>query len=181
MTALAEPRTITETAIGTDWESLTNAGTQARKFMDDSKFFLGDLAGLVTGNHGENALGKYATDIEVNVATLRGYERVSGFYPSSARAYNSLSWSHYRLAIRAGDKALAFLAECDKNGWSVSEANRELVRREGKPVPPKKLWDGKLRVVRFEDEWTVLLNGVSIADLGAYEGREIQVVIHEAK
>lgn len=184
MNALAEPRIAADVPETDDeWESLISEGQAAAKAKDRSKWRLGDCAVKVVKRYKENALGKFAAEIGEETATMRGYERVAAFYEKSARVQYSdaISWSHFRLAIRAGENALAFLAECDANGWSVATANRELVRREGKPVPPRKLFDGVLEVCDFVDEWTAVVRGVSEADLGSYRGRRVQVIIREVQ
>jgi hypothetical protein len=171
-----------ESAIGTSWEELTQAGETARSNMDDWRWFLGDLAGVVTGVHGENALGKYATGISINYKTLQGYERVSSFYTKKpARGALNLSWSHYRLAMELGKQSAAFrfLRECSDGSLSVAESVRLLRKKQKRPVPPRKLFEGSLDVEGFPEQWKTVLAGIGWDDLGKYEGKRIRAIFYE--
>lgn len=185
MTTLAEPNAITEAVVDTEWESLTTEGIEAAQAMDRNRWYIGDLAGKVVGRYGENAIGKYAGEIQVNQKTLEGYERVSGFWTKkSARgAFVNLSWSHYRLAMELGtqSKAFRFLRECSDNSRSVAESVRALRKIQKRPVPPKKLFEGSARVLGFPADYDVLLHGVGAVDLGGFVGRDVRLLIYEVE
>jgi hypothetical protein len=158
MTAAIAP---TESAIGTSWEELTSAGQEAAKHMDTGRWLLGDLAQAVKATYGEDKLGQYASLVSVKAQTLRGYERVSSFYARgelSRPEYENLSWSHYRAAMRLKDTdaALDFLKQCADETLTVESAEVELIKRLGKPVPPRKLFEGNVRVLARNQLGTLL-------------------------
>lgn len=154
-----------------DWETLADTGRMIREQQDRDRWLLGDLAEKVHKVYGENSLAKFAGDIQVPTKTLRDYHRVSRFYPSAARAeFPALSWSHYRLAIRAGDldKAMTRLEQAEGNNWPVAELDKQ--------IGGKKHWKKV-----FEVEGTP--GGTLVAELSDLIqnqlGKTIRVVISE--
>lgn len=128
------------------YEALISAGIAAYDAKDRAHFTLGQLAAAVEKDYGNDALGAYAADINAERARLAEYRTVWNFYEMSAVAdyydtFANLRYSHWRDAMRLGDKAaaLSFLAEASDGGLKVEAARVELAKRLGKPVPGRKV------------------------------------------
>lgn len=131
------------------YEALISAGIAAYDAKDRAHFTLGQLAAAVEKDYGNDALGAYAADINAERARLAEYRTVWNFYEMSAvadyyDAFANLRYSHWRDAMRLGDKtaALLFLAEASDGGLKVEAARVELAKLAGKPVTGRKVWEG---------------------------------------
>lgn len=131
------------------WEVLVNAGIQAQEFLDTGRWTIGDLAGLVDKQYGQNTIGTFAKAINVEVERVREYRTVAAFWEIPHRQkiradYPTITYSHMREAMRlkSVEAAEAFIEECAGEGWTVEEARLKLRERLGKPLPPRKLVDG---------------------------------------
>jgi hypothetical protein len=151
---------IEETHPGAAWETLVSKGIEAVDRQDRERWVLGDLALAVTTHYGEDTIGDYAKSIKLKPPTLRSYERVAKFYTygENRPQYTNLSWSHYRAAMRLKDTdaALDFLKQCADETLTVESAEVELIKRLGKPVPPRKLFEGNVRVLARNQLGTLL-------------------------
>ena len=114
--------------------------------LDTGRFTLGDIANRCARVYGKDSVGKLADEIQVaKRQTLYEYAKVAARFEVSARAEFQavgLTFSHVRTAMRAGDDAELWLARAADNGWPVAVLHRELAAALGKPVPPRKLYEG---------------------------------------
>jgi hypothetical protein len=141
-------------------------------------------------------IGRYAADINLPPDRVYEYGRVAGFYPMEyngipvrANILDSavLTYSHAKKAMRlkALDKAMAFLRECENNAWSTGRADVELTKALGKPAPPMKLLDaeGTLESVYLMDNngyaLLRLAPGVNLVDLEQHKGKRLRVVLRD--
>ena len=130
-----------------EWETLASAGRAVMQDLDSGRWLAGDIANRCATRYGETSLTKFAADVGIaRAGTLREYARVAKFYPRATRvAFGDeagLSWSHFREALRAKDDAELFLVQAQDNGWPVAVMAREIAAAIGKPVPPRKLYEG---------------------------------------
>jgi len=144
---LAHLEALAETAQDIMQEAIT-VGQEMNGDMDERRFGLGDIAKLLVKRHGEDTLGEWAKAISVPKKTAQEYRTVATFYEKPARAgirenLPNISYSHMRLAIKAGDlnEALSFLEECADGLWTVEQAGIEMSKRLTGIEPPKKLLD----------------------------------------
>jgi len=114
---------------------------------DNAQLWLGDLALLVSTVHGQDSIGKWATDIGRVRKTITDYRTVAAFWPTADRMalmeecptinYSLLKLAANRFATR--DEATTFLIECVDQHWSVEKARMVLNKRMGRHVPAEKL------------------------------------------
>lgn len=107
--------------------------------MDERRWLLGDSALAIETQYGQHTLADFSRDIGANQSTVRGYKRVSQFYPQAFRgnlfeSNPNLTFTYYRDALRLGDfdAAVAWLAEVSSNGYTADEAARKLTERLGR-------------------------------------------------
>lgn len=120
------------------WEEFVALGLQAREHGDESRWELGDLANELDQKYGEGAIESWGKEIGLRRSTAYEYKKVAGFYPQPDRnhfieANPMVTYSHFRMATRLGDinHAWTFLADCSSDGWTVEQAERELVGQPG--------------------------------------------------
>jgi hypothetical protein len=135
-------------ALPSDWEALTSAGRAMTEAADLQRWQLGDLANKVTRTYGAESLKTFAGEINIaNHKMLWDYSRVAARFEKSVRnEFPALSFTHFRTAMRAKDDAELFLVQAQDNGWPVAVMAREIAAAIGKPVPPRKLWEGEATV-----------------------------------
>lgn len=116
-----------------DWETICEAGRRCAESLDSGRWALGDIALTVQKRYGENAIQKFALDINVKVGRVQEYRTVSAFYQNPARAEfltnrPSLTYSHLRAAMKFEDmeEAFDFLERAAAEGWTVSQTEREI-------------------------------------------------------
>lgn len=143
----------------TDWESICETGRLAAANMDEGRWLIGDLSLLVQTEYGEDRIGQFAVQINVDKARVQEYRTVCQFWQKSVRAEilhecPLISYTHMRMAMKLEDLSVAteFVEQCNANGWTVEQARLELNNRLGKPSPPGKVMDMEmdLTMVDFE-------------------------------
>jgi hypothetical protein len=131
----------------TEWETLVSAGITLAQDMDARRFDMGDLGALVTTRYGDNSLGKFSSAIGMaNADTLRRYVKVARTFEKRIRVQYleaGLTFSHFRVAAADGENAEYWLAKAADDGLPVAALAREIKQATGKPVPPRKLYDGR--------------------------------------
>jgi hypothetical protein len=130
-------------AVGDGWEALVSAGQAIIEAHDRNRWACGDLGLRVQATYGESTLRKYAREINIqSSSTLYNYVQVSRFYDEATRGmFPSLSWSHYRAAMRVKDTTLALtiLARAADDDAPVAEVERMVCAAVGQRVPPRLL------------------------------------------
>lgn len=172
--------TIDLTAISDEWEELVSTGIELAQHMDTGRWALGDLAGRVEKRYGQDAIGTFAGEIGMaRKATLKQYRQVSARYESATRvAFPTLTWTHFRDAMRAKDDAELWLAQAADQNWPVAELGRQIAAAIGKPVPPKLLYDDMGAVWQVADVARPYL--VLLGDMSALaEGMKVRVKVYE--
>lgn len=161
------------------WEALVSAGITASDHLETGRWTIGDLALRVEKKYGSNSIEQWAKSIKVEVARVKEYRTVAGFWhrEKSARAEildaaRNLYYSHFREAMRLEDmdEAEGFLRECADNDWTVEAARLELNKRLGKPEPPEKLVDVVAKVVEIDPA-----NGAVMVLLGRDEAAALRL------
>lgn len=134
------------------YEACINLGIVAREKNDSARWLIGDLAQLVHKEYGRNRIGEFAKKINEPVDRVKEYRTVSAFWQRAVRAdflgVEALSYSHFRVAKRLKDMALAlaFLNEAATKGWTVEATRLVLNERLGKPPVPVRLLDAEATV-----------------------------------
>jgi hypothetical protein len=134
-------------AVGDEWETLVSAGQTIVEAHDRNRWALGDLGRKCERRYGEQSLAQYAAAINVRPKTMYDYTACAAFYDRDERAaFPTLTWSHYRVALRAEDRALLWLARAADEGWSVDALGDALREASGDAPRPRKLiaFDGQL-------------------------------------
>lgn len=141
---------------GDIWESCVSAGMEAKEMLEEGRWTIGDLACLVEKRYGKNNIGEFAKAINYEVARVRDYRRTAKFWkkvggPAFYKNFPTLNYSHFQAAVglKDGVTAKAFLQECADNEWTVEKARLVLAIRKGKPVPPPKLLDVEVCIIRI--------------------------------
>lgn len=158
----------------------------AEKDTTVTRWFLGDLAGLVQKEYGKNRLDDFAKKAGIAVSTARKYRNMSAFYQNDIRdCFEHISYTHFEIAKRFKDDAVVFLTEATNNLWTVEESKVQAIKRAGKPAPPRKLLDAECCVDSFDivDGRLVLMvapgiDGLSVTDL---VGRDMRVKFYESE
>lgn len=95
-TLVAQGRAITKKGGSVEsYEELVAEGQRIVKQDTDNKWTLGDLTLKVEKQYGENKLGQYATDIDIEYSTLRSYRAVAKAWPKMSRS-GTHSWTVHR-------------------------------------------------------------------------------------
>jgi hypothetical protein len=132
------------------FEQIADAARMVSLDMDGGRWTLGDLANQCARKWGENTIGDLAAEIRIaSKKTLYQYAKVSARFDLSTRvAFQDapLTFSHYRAAMVAGADAELWLAKAADDVLSVAALAREIKIATGKPVPPRKLWEGDVAV-----------------------------------
>lgn len=129
-------------AVGDEWESLVSAGQMIAEAHDRNRWSLGDLGNKCERRYKDGSLGKYAAAINVRPTTMYDYAKCSLFYDADDRAaFPPLTWSHYRVAMKAKDHDLAmnWLARAADEGWTVEELEDSLKVAVGEAPKARKL------------------------------------------
>lgn len=154
MTLIA-PEVIELDGLGDSWEELVSTGIELAQHMDLHRWAIGDVGCKVESRYGQNSMGKFADEIGIaNAQTFRDYTRVARrFEPATRNAFSgsAITFTHYRTAMRAKDDAELWLARAADESWSVRELNRQIAAAIGKPVPPRKLYEGAGVVWQYAD------------------------------
>jgi hypothetical protein len=128
------------------FEEIADAARLVAADLDTGRFTLGDIANRCARVYGRDSLGQLATEIRVaKRQTLFEYAKVAARFEVSARAEfveAGLTFSHFRAAVRAKDDAELWLARAADENWNVAEMARAIAAAIGKPVPPRKVWEG---------------------------------------
>ena len=128
------------------WEEIGDAARLVASDLDTGRFTLGDIANRCARVYGTDSIGRLATEIRVaQKRTLYDYAAVAARYELRARAHYSdlgMTFSHFKAAMRAGEDAELWLAQAADNGWPKAELVRQIAAAIGKPVPPRKLYEG---------------------------------------
>jgi len=170
------------------------AGQDTSDDIDERRFFLGDLGGLIEKDYDTDTFGDWARSIKVPKNTAYEYRDVAAFYENSARAgireqMPAIGYTHMRIAMKTGNltEALSFLEECAADSWSTDRAAVEMSKRLTGKEPPKTLLD--LTTTSYEIDparRTVTLRlpaHVDIEDLkkSHQERRLVRFVLKESK
>jgi hypothetical protein len=170
--------------VSDSWEELVSTGIVLVQDMDQGRWALGDLVSQkVVAKYGEDSIGKYAAEIGVAKAqTLRDYARVARRYQIAFRnafSDSSLTFTHFRAAMRAGEDAEMWLARAADENWPVAEMARQIAEAIGKPVPPAKLWEGRAIVAaNWPGGGVMLIPQGTPCDLP--DGQIVTVKVYEA-
>jgi len=120
------------------WEQLVSMGIHARTIREKSQWVLGDLALEVSIVYGEDSLGKYAREINVDKDTLARYRQVSRAWPRELREKFRdpdgdyfMSHRHFQILAPRVDKK-EWMDKCMDNTWSTKQLDVELKKSEGK-------------------------------------------------
>lgn len=139
-------------AVKDDWSALVSAGIAITDAHDRNRWTLGDLGIKVERRYKSDSLGKFASEIKVQPATMYDYVACSVFYDEERReAFPSLSWSHYRAAMKAGDpeSAVGWLVRASDENWAVGVLSEAIRLASGEGKKPVKLVEfaGQLAVI----------------------------------
>jgi hypothetical protein len=125
------------------FDEFISRGQELREKADNLQWEFGDLAVEFTNQMGSKFLADLARGIGVKIATLRRYRDVSQVFPLEIRkAFEILSWSHFREVAANEDRHVLLTRAADEN-WSVeklgvmAKPNKTNVIDDGKNVPPK--------------------------------------------
>jgi hypothetical protein len=134
--------------------------------MDRLRWLVGDTALTIETLYGEHTMQDFSRDIGQNQSTVKGWKRVSRFYPESIRrnlleSNPNLTYTYYRDSLRLEnfDAACEWLAEVSANGYTADEAAHKLTERLGHDTRKSvegtvTRWysqeDGNYLIVRFE-------------------------------
>lgn len=142
------------------WEEYVELGRAAREHGDASRWELGDLANEIDAKYGEGAIEAWGKEIMLRRSTAYEYKRVAAFFPHPERQYfiaqnPMVTYSHFRMATKLGDLnyAYPFLGDCSSGGWTVEQAERELVGQPGqKGWRYKTVYKGLARFESSDDD-----------------------------
>lgn len=125
------------------FDEFIQQGMELREKADNLQWSFGDLAVEFTRQCGSKLLPDLARGIGIKLQTLRRYRDVSQVFPLEIRkAFEILSWSHFREVAAKEDRNVLLTRAADEN-WSVEKlavmANpkKKEVIDDGKIVPPK--------------------------------------------
>jgi len=114
------------------WEEYVSQGLDAREAKDNSQWALGDLALGVKKDYGEDAIGKYATEISVVKSSLETYRKVAKTFQKSIRLdFSRLSFSHFQLCVYQDDPEM-WLKLAHNNNWTCEQLALEI--KKTKPI-----------------------------------------------
>jgi len=117
------------------WEALVALGASDEEDMGILRWRQGDLAMRVEKHYGDKTLSKYASAINVKYPTLKQRWQMSRFYEKDTRvSFPTLSYSHYREAMRLGEFWLAFdaMVKAQRRDWPVWKLEMFIDRCLGK-------------------------------------------------
>lgn len=121
------------------WEQLVSTGMVAREYKDLSQWILGKLALAVDTAYGDNAIGKFASEIGVNINTLQRYRWVVKHFPLvNVSEPKALPFYAYEELVTVEDPEywMNKAIEEDLPPFKLIQQVREHKRKE-KGLPPK--------------------------------------------
>lgn len=136
------------------FEEFIQRGMDLREKADNLQWEFGDLAVEFTRLMGKQYLPDLARGIGVKISTLRRYKDVSLAFPLEIRkAFDILSWSHFREVAANEDRTLLLTRAADES-WSVeklgvmAKPKKEDLIDDGMAVPakPELAFDTSLRL-----------------------------------
>jgi hypothetical protein len=124
------------------WKDAVELAIDAAAQIDIGRYIIGDVSILVQAHYGENEIGRFADEINVDAKRVQEYRTVCKFFPPQIRSQFSelpISYSHFREAMRLKDleEAIDFLHECALNLWRVRDARDEIKKRMGDVIPER--------------------------------------------
>lgn len=166
------------------WESIISLANSSENDMTSRRWLIGDLALLVKKEYGKNRIADFATKANLARSTVSQYRTVSSFYPPEVRQeFETLSYSHFRCAMRLKERAFSFLDEAASNQWTIEQSQIKAQERLGKPLPPLKLLDveGCLESIDYTTGKLVFMvaPGADLALLEQWLQRDVRVKVYE--
>lgn len=153
-------RSVEEQKAIKDWESYVSEGMMARENKDTSSWRLGDLAGGISKDYGEDAIGKYAYAIGVERKTLMNYRTIASSFDIGLKSkYKKLSFSHFAV-LTAVEKPEVWLEQANNNDWSTETLRKE-VKKVYSALKEPKLDDNPPPVVKCPQCGLWRLKGMS--------------------
>jgi len=158
------------------WESIVTLANSSESDITARRWLIGDLGLLVQKEYGKNRLNDFATKANLARSTVSQYRNLSSFYPSEVRQeFETLSYSHFRCAMRLKEKAFSFLEDCSANSYTVEQAQIEVTKILGKPLPPLKLLDAQGCIQSVD-----LANGLLVVALApGVDGLQLQGLVNQ--
>lgn len=129
------------------WEMMVSLGASDEEDMGVLRWRQGDLAVRVEKHYGGETLSKYASAIHVKYPTLKQRRQMSHFYePDTRVSFPTLSYSHYREAMRTGEFNIAFdaLFKAQLREWPVWKFEQFIDRYLGKGRPNASTIEGQI-------------------------------------
>lgn len=144
------------------WEESVSLGIALTGMEDETRWKRARLASMVRKKYGQNSLGKFASDTNSSVKTLRENVQIMNYFTIEAinewREHPILRYTHFRSAMRVGEDsdsytaAETFLRDCVEGDWSVSKAEVEADKRMGKKISPRKIAEFDAMILNVDDE-----------------------------
>ena len=166
-------------ALPNEWSALVSAGIQIVEAHDRNRWVLGDLARRVAREYGQKSLATYAGEVNVRSSTMYEYHACATFYPLFARAtFPSLSWSHYRAAMKLKDYdlALEWLSKAADEGWSADILSKAIKKFLGDDGGDEKVYD-QIRTMGTDEDGETPILLFDGSDL--LRGKRYRVVIYQ--
>lgn len=162
---------------------LVDMARDMKRQMDLFQFGIGDIAATVETVYGQGQLKDFAQRVVLSTSTTYEYIKLSQYYPAETRAQLSelpISYSHFRTAARFNnlDDSLEFLKDAAANLWTVDQARMEVLERLGKPLPPRKVYEG---VVSFPTATGGLVAFAGDTPEGLIQHKKYRMVLYEIK
>lgn len=115
------------------WEAMIQIAADDEIEMTERRWRQGDLAIRVQKQYGENMIGKFASEINVPLPTVRQRRQMSAFYTNDTRVlFPNLGYTHYRTAMSLGDDALWALRKASVKDWPCWKFDKLVKRLLGK-------------------------------------------------
>lgn len=127
------------------WEAMVALGASDEEDMGILRWRQGDLGMRVEKHYGDKTLSKFASAINVKYPTFKQRCQMSRFWEKDTRvAFPTLSYSHFREAMRLGDEPLAFgaLLKAQRRDWPVWKFEQFIDRYLGKSKPKQESAEG---------------------------------------
>lgn len=106
------------------YEAICDAGREAIARIDRDRWYVGDLACLVETTYSEHNLDDFAMMIGISKRAAQQYRQVSAFYEKRTRCAfedTNITYTHFRTAMKAGDKAIEWLDRACTDGWTCDQ------------------------------------------------------------
>jgi len=166
-------------ALADDWSALVSAGIQVVEAHDRNRWVLGDIARKVCRKYGQKSLATYAGEVNVRSSTMYEYHACAAYYSIEDRAtFPSLSWSHYRAAMKLKDYDLAlnWLGKAADEGWSADTLSKAIKKFLGDDGGDEKVYD-QVRTMGTDDDGETPILLFDGSDL--LRGKRYRVVIYQ--